>query len=122
MATKEERIKYLQKLGGKLGRDVDTTGTVAEIEQRIKELKAEVGEISEPGEEEISRHGDTVSDTQGEKQREGMVTVKARRTLHVHAVDSETGRQLEMAEAGSVVRVPAEILEALLADELVEGP
>ncbi len=44
MTEKEQLIALVVELSKKLGRDADTTGTVAELKARIEELEAELGE------------------------------------------------------------------------------
>ncbi|EAP7472901.1 hypothetical protein HHY41_004576 [Salmonella enterica] len=143
MATKEDRIKFLRKLGEKLGRDVDTTGTVAEIEQRIKELKEELAaadEQDEQGEEVVARGREDVAETDDQEAqedvqikpreeaqkkvpgvglpREGLVKVRAIRTLHLRALDGETDREVEMVEPGDVVRVTTGVMNELIDNDL----
>lgn len=122
MATKEENIQRLQVLAVQLGRDPDISGTAAEINQRLLEWEEEAASLSE---EVVNDNPPVAISTSGEgvsadaPSLANWVTVIAVRTLHIHAIAIDNERELDMVQAGDIVRIPDGELDELLALGLV---
>lgn len=117
MTEKEQLIAQVVELSAKLGRDADTTGTVAELKARIEELEAELDDGAGSG----SHGGDdgpltsaphNVAGSTGTEANQRMVCIIPKVTLHLRGgrepliaikdkpchIDAEQARQVVEVE------------------------
>lgn len=106
MTEKEQLIARVAELSAKLGRDADTTGTVAELKARIDELEAEL----EEGNTILPGAGDNSSVAVGQQQsgtplpvaEQHLVGIIPKVTLHLRL-----GTELILAVKGELCFVDA---------------
>jgi hypothetical protein len=128
MATKNELIAQLVEMGGVLGRELLTSGSVAELELRVREAQEEIAQLNEDG---IHLQGG-IAGAAGAGAGAGavfpgeslkptsqalpeLVKVCPLKTLHIAGAWHETKNEaVTMAIANKAIRVSPE-----LADELV---
>ncbi|EKC7217691.1 DNA breaking-rejoining protein [Salmonella enterica] len=120
--TKKDGIKRLRELGVILGREVDVSGSLEDIMQRVKELEEEAGIASDAGQASGVNEHDETSVIPGEQPHPqgGMVLIRARRTLHIDALSADSDRPLEMMKEGEQARISADLLDELTDAGLVE--
>ncbi|MBC3253512.1 hypothetical protein H8I91_24920 [Serratia fonticola] len=124
MATKNELIAQLLDMGGVLGRELLTSGSVAELELRVREAQEEIAQLNEDG---IHLQGGIAGAAGADAVFPGeslkptsqalpeLVKVCPLKTLHIAGAWHETKNEaVTMAIANKAIRVSPE-----LADELV---
>lgn len=121
MATKEENVARLQVLAVQLGREADISGSVAEIRQRVAEWEEEAGGMSDK--EDTETTADISQDEPGSAKSNthlsGFALIRAVRTLHIHALASDSDRILDTVQAGDSARIPAIYVDELVGDGLI---
>lgn len=121
MSTKNELIPQLTQLAQQLGRTISTTGTVEELNLRLREAREELealGETAGVSSATVSPGADHLTDENAPKTRLSAapvdyVTVRARKTLHIRGWDPQTGRPVRLVLEGAQVMVEADDLPAL---------
>ncbi|KAB8307256.1 DNA-packaging protein [Erwinia endophytica] len=114
--SKNELIARLLELGELLGREIDTTGTIAELEQRVTEAEEELNDSDDSSTDGDSTEGGAVAggDAGSEgKPSTGLVRVLMLKTAHMHATHETNDERVEIALAGTHVRVTPNDLAAL---------
>lgn len=109
--NKTEALARLKELAVILGREVDTTGTAADIEQRVIEWEEEAAALQEESEPQINSEGNADAAT---VQPNGLVLVKFLKTVHMPGVKDKDNQEIEFPCAGStgfVSAVDAELLK-----------
>lgn len=128
MATKDELIAKLGKLGKALGRELSTEGTIEVLSLRIREAEEEIEALAEDNTAGAAGAGGGtgVSDllppgsdnelqprapkSEGEIE---WVTVRVLTTLHINALHETRNQPVKMAYAGDTVRVLASDVDEL---------
>lgn len=125
MANKDDLILHINELGQKLGRTLTTTGTIADLELRIREAQEELDALDEPlsgdGSDSgtgaqplpLPDSGAAVSDEPSAPAAGDRVCVRVLRTLHLQAWHPVSGRPVRVAVQDSEVLVNASELPAL---------
>lgn len=91
MARKEDIIGRLNELASILGRDIDTSGNIAELEQTLREAEDEVAMLSEEsghGGENITGDGAALgvgAQADATVAGDALISIKVAKTLHVRA-------------------------------------
>lgn len=112
MARKEDIIERLAELSEALGRDIDTTGSVAELELRLREAEEEfsaqeegsVGDDS--GDTSAAGGGDTAGEPEAGNTADALISIRVAKTLVVMAAYGKTQRQ-KIVRQGQEVTVRA---------------
>ncbi|ECC1695207.1 DNA breaking-rejoining protein [Salmonella enterica subsp. salamae] len=121
MATKEENVARLRELAVQLGREPDFSGSAAEIRQRVAEWEEEAGGMPDGRDAEMT--ADAPQDEPGSEKSHihlsGFVLIRAVRTLHVHALATDSDRVLDTVQAGASARIPAIYVDELAGDGLI---
>ncbi len=115
--TKTELIARLEELGSLLGRQLDTSGTVTELELRLREAEDECAELK--SDSIVTDTYPTSADTAkkevvSQSISAGYVRMTPLCTLHIRGRDPLTKKLVEIAFAGCQVEVPAADAEAWL--------
>lgn len=113
--TKNEIIARITELGVLLQRELNTKGTVAELELVLREAEAEYAALSDT-EGDTPPPGNTVlTPTSAPVQPEGtgtLVRVKTRVSLHLNALHETRDTIVKIVHPGTVVRIqPALAIE-----------
>ncbi|HEL7978449.1 TPA: DNA packaging protein [Escherichia coli] len=121
MMTKAESIQRLCELGDILGREPDTSGSAADIAQRVAEWEEELAASGETpfveNETETSPEGDDRSlNARGE-----WVLIRALRTLHTDALQPDNDGYTGLVLKGTCARVLRSRLSALVNGGLAEA-
>lgn len=125
MATKEENINRLHELAELLGRDVDITGSAAEINQRVMEWEEEAGDGSTSDDSAGTQHvagtgkAPPIDERSGSAQEPGWVAVRVLKTMHITAKIHDGAPVSELVQAGDEVLIPAQYLSELIQNECV---
>ncbi|ECH9523274.1 DNA breaking-rejoining protein [Salmonella enterica subsp. enterica] len=121
MATKEENIARLQVLAVQLGREVDISGSAAEISQRVAEWEEEAGGVTsgEPAETANDAPQDGPGPAKIGLHLSGVVLIRATRTLHIHALAADSDRVLDTVPAGDSARIQEIYVDELARDGLI---
>ena len=115
MATKEENINRLHELAELLGRNVDITGSAAEINQRVMEWEEEAGDGMAAGDGAGMQHNTGTGKTGPTEERlAGWVEVRAIKTLHTTARTITGAPVSELVQAGAEVLIPEQYLSELI--------
>ncbi|KFC09036.1 hypothetical protein GTGU_01228 [Trabulsiella guamensis ATCC 49490] len=128
MATKAENIVTLVALAEKLGRQVDTTGTAAEVAQRVAEWQEEADGLDGTGTEPVDDGEPVGTDSESAQQpaaispseHDGMVLVKLLMSVHLagaYAADGVT--KVDIGTAGQQVRIPESLVEPLHREKVI---
>lgn len=127
MATREQNIARLKELAELLGREPDIKGTAAEIAYRVAEWEEEAAVMMDTETVGDKKNGDAGSGESapehGDNQQDdedGLVRVRMLHTVHLCARAEQGDGVVSLAVKGSVVRIPVEKLQALIAANLVE--
>ncbi|WP_200779604.1 DNA-packaging protein FI [Klebsiella pneumoniae] len=110
--NKTEALARLKELAVILGREVDTTGTAADIEQRVIEWEEEAVALQEESEPQINTEGNA-DPVAAIAQPGGLVLVKFLKTVHMPGVKDEDNQEVEFPCAGSTGFVSAADAELL---------
>lgn len=104
MAAKDENIKRLQELAILLGRKADTSGSAADIQQRMAEWEEEVEDLGNDGNE---NENITTSNEKPpvEVNPTGWVVVQTLKTLHIPALTLEGNEISDAVTTGATVQV-----------------
>lgn len=124
MATpnKDELIGQLQELSVKLGRDADISGTVAELQMRIREAQDELDALNDDdGNEQtnVVLPAEINNDVSTLVDKTSWVPAVACKTLHIRALHAERDEALALICAGQALRVAADEADALATAGLV---
>lgn len=124
MATpnKDELIGQLQALSVKLGRDADISGTVAELQMRIREAQDELDALNDDdGNEQtnVVLPAEINNDVSTLVDKTSWVPAVACKTLHIRALHAERDEALALICAGQALRVAADEVDALATAGLV---
>ncbi len=124
MATpnKDELIGQLQELSVKLGRDADISGTVAELQMRIREAQDELDALNDDdGNEQtnVVLPAEINNDVSTLVDKTSWVPAVACKTLHIRALHAERDEALALICAGEALRVAADEADALATAGLV---
>jgi hypothetical protein len=115
--TKTELIARLEELGSLLGRQPDTSGTVTELELRLREAEDEYAELN--SDSIVTATDPTFADTAKKEVVSQSLSADYVRmtplcTVHIRGRDPVSKKAVEIAVAGRQVEVPAEDAEAWL--------
>lgn len=124
MATpnKDELIGQLQALSVKLGRDADISGTVAELQMRIREAQDELDALNDDdGNEQtnVVLPAEINNDVSTLVDKTPWVPAVACKTLHIRALHAERDEALALIFAGQALRVAADEADAFATAGLV---
>lgn len=124
MATpnKDELIGQLQELSVKLGRDADISGTVAELQMRIREAQDELDALNDDdGNEQtnVVLPAEINNDVSTLVDKTSWVPAVACKTLHIRALHAERDEALALICASEALRVAADEADALATAGLV---
>ncbi|HGP2816518.1 TPA: DNA-packaging protein FI [Salmonella enterica] len=121
MATKEENVARLRELAVQLGREPVISGSAAEISQRVAEWEEEAGGISDKEDTETSADisQDEPESVKSNTHLSGFALIRAVRTLHIHALATDSDRILDTVQAGDSARIPAIYVDELVGDGLI---
>lgn len=129
MTEKEKLIARLKEIGVQLNREVNISGTIAELTMRIAELEEELGEGGETIHVENGEHNFTASfdlsttiapetapeitTTTGDR-----VSVETLATLHIDALHATRNEPVSIVEPGVIIRVSEQDADDLIEKEL----
>ncbi|VEA68462.1 Uncharacterised protein [Serratia rubidaea] len=123
MASKDELIASLKELGEKLGRELDTTGTPAELQLRVREAREEFEALSEESDDteqpKPADKPDVATDTSAKDKakaetKNALVKLRVLSTVHINALHETRNEVINIAYSGDVVRVSADVADDLL--------
>lgn len=123
--TKEQMIERLQALAEILRRDVDISGSKADLEQRLSEWEEEA-EALQDNDQEPSESAEVVPNVVKSHVADGAsgntehVRVCMLKTAHLDAWDETDTRRLAFAYAGQVVYVEDRLVAGLVANGLAK--
>lgn len=121
MSSKNDLIVRLERLSSEIGRELDTSGTVADLELRIREAEEELSALQETSSEEDSGNE---NDGQNEKapvsglknprsDTSGLVRVKTLRTVALTVQGKNGMWRAEVVKSGSVVTLQQQNYDTL---------
>lgn len=120
MATKTELITRLSELSDALGRELDTSGSIADLELRVREGEEELGESSvivDPIKLDKAGDGkegpDTVITSADSSASEELVRVKVLKTITLTVKNRAGSWRPEIVTAGRVVDLQRKNFESL---------
>ncbi len=120
MATKNELITRLGELSDALGRELDTSGSIADLELRVREGEEELGEppvIADSSKLDKAGDGkagsDAVITTVDNDDSEDLVRVKALKTITLTVKNRAGAWRPEIVAAGRVVELRRNNFESL---------
>lgn len=120
MATKAELITRLSELSDALGRELDTSGSIADLELRVREGEEELGEssvIADPIKLDKAGDGkegsDTVITSADSSASEELVRVKVLKTITLTVKNRAGSWRPEIVTAGRVVDLQRKNFESL---------
>lgn len=130
MANKNELVAQLEAMGEVLGRELDISGTVADLELRIREAQEEIDQLNDEDSDQDNDNSGAGTGTgtgagagglggqpPAPEKKPDLVKVRPVKTLHIAGAWHETKNEpITMAIADKVIRVSPE-----LADELVDA-
>lgn len=109
--SKKQNITRLNELAVTLGRPADTTGTDADIAQRVREWEEEAEALSEEGAGADTSEGGEADTPLA--QPGGLVLVRMLRTTHLNGTDENGRDPVSVAVQGRHVLVAADDVEIL---------
>ncbi|EJF1946184.1 hypothetical protein M8A54_000394 [Salmonella enterica] len=120
MSAKEQNIRRLKELAALLGREADTSGSAADIAQRVAEWEEELDSDGQTG--AVSEGAVSLTaDVSGSEEPGGLVRVRMLYTVHLNAVAADSEEEVALAQKGTCVRISAEKLAVLVTAGLVEA-
>ncbi|EFR0609114.1 DNA-packaging protein FI [Escherichia coli] len=131
MATKEENLKRLHELAERLGREPDTSGSAADIAQRVAELEEELDDtgssgsraeslLSEKAPDEYQNDAVSVRTGAAGRNTDALATVVALVTLHIDGLHATQEKALELVLKGTTFRIPGGVATCLAKDSRVK--
>ncbi|MTC16259.1 hypothetical protein GKR69_07320 [Providencia alcalifaciens] len=118
--TKAQMIARLKVLAKILGRDVDTSGTQAELEQRLMEWEEEAASLSPTGEDAEQQLTQISNDSQPVRIEENGkgVWVKMLRSCHLLALNDVGVSRSVLAVAGQRIFIEIRHADSVVAEGL----
>lgn len=102
MAGKDENVKRLQVLAVLLGREVDVSGSAADIQQRLMEWEEEAADLDNDGEGNVTTSNEKPP---AEVSHIGWIVVKTLKTLHIPALTLDGSEISDAVITGAEVQV-----------------